>query len=115
MRYLLVVLVSLATGAIAYVVSMRAGGGEQLAVGFEPSMTNDPAEVSSGPPPGYAYLRVEVTRGPSLRDRLQGFVGSLALIAVAIMVTVGALWGLGFLIGRLIRSFVEDGGAQPLP
>lgn len=116
MRYLLVVLVSLGAGAIAYVVTMRTGGREQLAVGFEPATTDGPAEEPSGLPPGYTYLRVEVTRGPSIRDRLVGFVGSLALVAVAIVATAGALWGLGVLIGRLIEAFVQDGGGgQPLP
>jgi hypothetical protein len=103
--------VSLAAGAIAYIVSMRTGERE-LAVGFEPRATED---AGAAPPAGYTYLRLQVTQGPTLRERIQGFVGSLALIAVAIMVTVGALWGLGFLIGRLIESFVEDGGSQPLP
>ncbi|HSD49546.1 MAG TPA: hypothetical protein VLE71_06915 [Actinomycetota bacterium] len=110
MRYLAVILVSLGAGAIAYVVSMLTSERE-LAVGFEPSTGEEPSEVTPRPPAGYTYLRVEVTRGPTLRDRLQGFLGSLALIAVAIMVTVGALWGLGFLIGRLIHSFVEEGGS----
>ena len=109
MRYLVVILLSLAAGAIAYLVSMRTSDRE-LAVGFEPSTGEEPSEVTARPPTGYTYLRVEVTRGPTLRDRLQGFAGSLALIAVAIAVTVGALWGLGFLIGRLIHSFVQEGG-----
>ncbi|HEU4527773.1 MAG TPA: hypothetical protein VFT80_07595 [Actinomycetota bacterium] len=113
MRYLLVVLVSLGAGAIAYVVTMRSGERE-LAVGFEPEAADEPG---AAPPlhAGYTYLKVEVTRGPSIRERLQGFVGSLALVAVAIVATVGALWGLGVLIARLIESFVEDGGSQPLP
>lgn len=113
MRYLLVVLVSLGAGAIAYVVTMRTGERE-LAVGFEPE-TADEADAAPPLHAGYTYLRVEVTRGPSIRERLQGFVGSLALVAVAIVATVGALWGLGVLIARLIESFVEDGGSQPLP
>jgi hypothetical protein len=110
----MVLLVSLGAGALAYVISMRTGERE-LAVGFELPTTEETVEAPPGAPPGYAYLRVEVTSGPTIRERFQGFVGSLALVAVAIAATVGTLWSLGVLIGRLIRSFVEDGGGQPLP
>lgn len=114
MRYLLVVLVSLGAGAIAYVVSMRTGERE-LAIGFEPQAEEEHGDAAVRPPTGYTYLRLEITRGPTIRDRIQGFVGSLALVAVAIVATVGVLWGMGFLIGRLIESLVEPGVGQPAP
>jgi len=105
-RYLLVVLVSLGAGAIAYVVTMRTGGHEQLAVGFEPATTDGPAEEPSGLPPGYTYQWT----GTALQE-IQASGQTVAIVA-----TVGALWGLGVLIGRLIEALVQDGGGgQPLP
>ncbi len=113
MGYVVVALLSIAVGAVVYVVSMRSAEDEVLAIGFEPEPAppEPPApDVVDGPPPGYTYLQVAVTRGPSIRERLQGFLGSLALVAVAALGVAGALYGVGVLIGRVIRSFIGDGG-----
>lgn len=117
MRYLVVMLLALVAGAVTYLVSMRMGEEEYVAIGFEPGppVPEEPSGAP-GPPPGYTYLQVALTDGPSMRERLQGLLGSLALIAVAMMAMAGAMYGAGVVIGRLIRSFLgeEDGGA-PIP
>ena len=119
MRYLAVVLVSLGVGVVVYVISMRTGEDEVLALGFEPDAPShdEPTGASvEGPPPGYTYLQVAVTRGPSIRERLQGFVGSLALVAVATIAVAGTLYTVGWAISRLVQSFIgEDGGGGPSP
>ena len=118
MRYLAVVLVSLGVGVLVYVISMRTREDEVLALGFEPDVPvhEDPTATVDGPPPGYTYLQVAVTKGPSIRERLQGFIGSLALIAVATIAVAGTLYAVGWAIGHMVRSFIGDGGgATPSP
>ncbi|MGZ8596072.1 MAG: hypothetical protein ACXWYJ_10470 [Actinomycetota bacterium] len=119
MRYLAVMLVSLGVGAVVYLISMRTGEDEVLALGFEPDLSSpdEPAVATvEGPPPGYTYLQVAVTKGPSIHERLQGFIGSLALVAVATIAVAGALYTVGWVISRLISSFLgDDGGGEPFP
>jgi hypothetical protein len=118
MRYLVVMLLSLAAGAVVYVVSMRTGQDETYAIGFEPElpMLDEPPGATADPPPGYTYLQVAVTNGPSIRERLQGLLGSLALVVVAMMAVAGALYAIGVVISRVIRAFVgEDGSGASLP
>jgi hypothetical protein len=120
MPYVLVLLVSLAVGAVVYVLSMRAEEPEPAAVGFEPTVVPLPAPEPAqpapspgveGPAPGYTYLQVAVTRGPSARERIQGFVGSLALVAAAAVALAAGFYAVGALIGRLIRSFLGTDGS----
>lgn len=114
---------SLGVGALVYVISMRTGEDEVLALGFEPepSPAEPPAELTAeltvdGPPPGYTYLQVAVTRGPSMRERLQGLIGSLALVGVATIAMAATLYAVGWAISRVIRSFLGDSGSDlPLP
>lgn len=113
MGYVVVALLSLAVGAVVYVLSLRVVEDEVVAVGFEPEPSPaepPPSDGLAGPPPGYTYLQVAVTRGPSIRERLQGFVGSLALVAVAALGVAGTLYGIGVLVGRVIRSFIGQSG-----
>jgi len=109
MPYLVVLLVSVAVGALVYVLSMRAGGGGRFAVGFgsedSPQEGSDPA---AGAAVGYTYLQVAVTRGPSLRQRLQGLVGSLVLIVAAAIALAGALYAVGWLVTRTVERFVGE-------
>ncbi len=107
MRYLVVLLASLGVGAVVYIVSLRAAEQEPAAVGFEPPEAPAPPDAAGeGPPPGYTYLQVEVTRGPSIGQRIQGLLGSLALVAIAAVAMALSLYALGALIGRMIRSYI---------
>ena len=109
MPYLVVLLVSVAVGALAYMVSMRAGSGEPLAVGFGPEgPAAEGSDVATGAAVGYTYLQVAITRGPSIRQRLQGFVGSLVLIVAAAFAVAGVLYALGWLVSRTIERFVTE-------
>jgi hypothetical protein len=116
MRYLVVMILSLGVGAVVYVLSMRAEETEPVAIGFEPPPREEPpgapepASAVEGPAPGYAYLQVAVTSGPSLRERIQGLVGSLALVALAAVVVAGGFYAVGALISRLVQAFVGDTG-----
>ncbi len=104
MRYVAVLVVSLTVGTLVYLLSLRAPD-EPSAVGFEPP--DEPAGVPADPPPGYTYLRVPVTRGPSLGERLQGLLGSLALVVMGAVALAASLWAVGVLIGRTIRSYLR--------
>ncbi len=109
MRYVMVVLLSLAVGGIVYVLSMRAGEAEPVTVGFGPEGPPPDGDLK-GPdaPHGYTYLQVAVTQGPSIHERLQGLVGSLVLIAFAAVAVAGAFYLLGALISRVIEKFVGE-------
>lgn len=107
MRYLVVLFASLAVGAIVYVVSLRTAEREPAAVGFEPAPPSPAGPPSEGPPPGYTYLLVQVTRGPSIGERIQGLLGSLALVAIAAVVLALSVYAAGALLGRLIRSSIS--------
>jgi hypothetical protein len=107
MPYLLVTLLSIGVGALVYVLSMRASAAEPLTVGFEPEVPGGlTSELVSAP--GYTYLQVAVTRGPSLRERLQGLVGSLVLVVVAAFAVAGTLYALGWLVNQTIERFVNE-------
>ena len=116
MRYLVVMFLSLGVGAVVYVLSMRAEEAEPVATGFEPPSREEPSTASErasdieGPAPGYAYLQVAVTSRPSIRERIQGLVGSLALVALAAVAVAGGFYAVGALISRLVQTFVGDTG-----
>jgi len=101
------------------VISMRTGEDEVHAIGFEPEPSGHDGFAGStvdSPPPGYTYLQVPVTRGPSIGERFQGLIGSLALVAVAMVGVAGALYAVGWAVGRVIRSFLgNDDGSLPPP
>jgi len=117
MRYLVVMALSLGVGIVVYVLSMRAEEAEPVAIGFEPPIVPPEEQVAApaegtttvtGPSPGHTYLEVEVTKGPSFRERVQGLVGSIALVALAAVAVAGGVYAIGTLIGRLVRSFLGD-------
>ena len=124
MPYLVVLIVSLGVGAVVYVLSLRAEEPEPVAIGFEPTIVPAPVPTAEpgaaeagggpaveGPAPGYAYLQVAITKGPSARERIQGFVGSLALVAAAAVALAAGFYAAGALLGRVIRSFLETNGS----
>ena len=109
MPYLVVLLVSVAVGAVVYVLSMRASGGGRFAVGFDPeSSRSEASDPAAGAAVGYTYLQVAITRGPSLRQRLQGLVGSLVLIVAGAFALAGALYAVGWLVTRTVERFVGE-------
>lgn len=56
--------------------------------------------------PGYTYLRI-ATSGPSSRERVQGFVGLIVLIAVSAAVLALAVYQAGHIINQTIEHFVK--------
>jgi hypothetical protein len=118
MRYGVVFLLSLGVGALVYVLSLRAAASEPVAVGFEPeepssaeSTTAEPTTgeagppTVAGPPPGYTYLQVAITDGPSMRQRLQGLIGTIVMVALGAAAVAASFWALGSAVDRVIRSF----------
>lgn len=57
---------------------------------------------------GYTYLRV-ATSGPSVRERLQGFVGLIVLISVSAALLALAAYQAGHLINETMRHFLNGG------
>ncbi len=110
MRYALVVLVSISVGVLVYVLTLRFGQAEPVAVGFEPEPFTPPGRSQTSEPPqprvvNYRYLMVEVD-GRTWRDRLQGLIGSVALVLLGAALVAGTLYTAGAAINRLIRSFL---------
>jgi hypothetical protein len=57
---------------------------------------------------GYTYLRV-ATSGPSVRERLQGFVGLIVLISVSAALLALAAYQAGHLINETMKHFLKGG------
>ncbi len=103
--YLLLLLLSIGVGAVVYALSIRGAGTDATAAGFGPET---PSSEPLGAPPGYTYLQVSITRGPSLGQRLQGLVGSIVLVVVGALAVAGMLYSLGVVIGRTIERFLGE-------
>jgi hypothetical protein len=112
MRYGLVLLLSISVGLLVYLLSMRTGRSEPATVGFDPAESGPQGSQkdlgTGGAPPGYTYLQVAVTRGPSFQDRIQGFLGSLVLIVVGTLAVSGMLYGLGVIVSRTVERFLGE-------
>jgi hypothetical protein len=114
MGYGVVFLLSLGVGALVYVLSLRATASEPVAVGFEPeeptsaepTTGEDGPPTVAGPPPGYTYLQVAITDGPSMRQRLQGLIGTIVMVALGAAAVAASFWALGSAVDRVIRSFL---------
>ena len=107
MPYLLVLLFSLLVGAAVYLATVRTEG-EASTLGFGEDTGRAAAEATvptAGP--GYAYLRVS-TEGPSIRDRLQGFVGVVVLVGLGAAILAFSIYEAGHLINVLIESFLDS-------
>lgn len=111
MAYLIVVGLSVLVGGAVYVATMRAGEASSAAIGFEGTTRPGTDEGSivepEGPGPGYTYLRV-ATRGPSWRDRLQGFIGLVILVVVGAAVLAFGIYQLGHLVNLTIERFLDS-------
>ena len=115
MRYAVVFVLSIGVGWLVYALTMRAERSEPATVGFEPPPTppEEPEAQPIGigaeaPEPGYTYLRVAVTGGPSIRERVQGLLGSLVLIVIGTIAVASAFYALGVLISRTIEKFLGE-------
>jgi hypothetical protein len=144
MRYVFVLVLSLASGGAVYYLTLRTGERQQLAdLGFGPAAparsrppesaspslpedeaTHEPSEVpeaiadvpfaeetsvaTARAGMGYTYLRV-ATSGPSLRERLQGFVGLIVLISVSAALLALAAYQAGHLINETMQHFLKGG------
>ena len=118
MRYFAVLLFSLGVGGVVYALSMRASEDEPITVGFEPDEAAAPAPprapradgaaagTAPQPDPGYAYLQVLVTRGPSWRERIQGLVGVMVLIVIGMALVAASIYAAGSVIDRTIQKFL---------
>ncbi len=107
MPLLLLAVVSVAVGAVVYLGTVQGAADGHASLGFgDDEAALDPADPWP-PPPGYAYLRVS-TQGPSLRERLVGFIGVLLLIAASAAILAFALYEVGHLINGTIEAFLEQ-------
>ncbi len=102
----IVVALSLLVGGGVYLATIRGGADGPAAVGFEGADV-EAGEPVEGPGPGYTYLRV-ATRGPSWRDRVQGFIGLLILLFFATTALAYGIYQLGHLINLTINRFFEQ-------
>ncbi len=108
MAYLIVVALSLLVGGGVYIATLRASEDRPAAVGFEGLGGQEDGGDPEGPGAGYAYLRVLV-RGPTWRDRIQGFVGLLVLIVVATVALAFGIYQLGHIVNSTIEHFFPTG------
>lgn len=105
MPYVVVLALSLLVGGAVYLATVRTEG-EVSALGFGDDAAPTPAEGSApSAGPGYAYLRVS-TEGPSIRDRLQGFIGLVVLVGIGAAALAFAVYQAGHLINVVIESFL---------
>lgn len=104
MPYLVVLALSLLVGGSVYLSTVRSER-ESTSIGFGEEPVAGGA--APAPPPGYTYLRVS-TRGPSLRDRIQGFVGVLVLVSLAAAAIAFGIYQAGHLINQTIESFLNS-------
>jgi hypothetical protein len=111
MAYLIVIGVSVLVGGAVYLATMRGGDQGPAAVGFSGAPAADGGEPSSlaaeAPGPGYTYLRV-ATRGPTWRDRLQGFIGVVILVVIGAAVLAFGVYQLGHLVNLTIERFLDS-------
>jgi hypothetical protein len=101
----IVVALSLLIGAGVYLATIRREVEGPAAVGFEGADPESGGPVER-PGPGYTYLRVG-TRGPTWRDRVQGFIGLLILLFFATTALAYGIYQLGHLINLTINRFFD--------
>lgn len=102
---MIVVVVSLLVGGAVYAITLRNGRNVEMAFGFGEEGEGD-AETRI-PEPGYAYLKVATTL-PSWRDRIQGFVGLVVLVAASAALLAFGIYQLGHLVNQVIERFLEQ-------
>lgn len=107
MPFVIVVVLSVLVGGAVYLGTVRMQE-RPPAPGFGETGPDEGLEAiqPGAPPPGYAYLQVS-TRGPELRERLQGLVGVIVLLGVGAAALAFALYELGHLINKTIEAFLD--------
>lgn len=105
MAYLAVIALSLMIGGIAYLATLRSAREGPAAVGFDAADGGSEGSADA-PGAGYTYLRV-ATKGPTWRDRLQGFLGLVVLLFFATAALAYGLYELGHALNLTIARFFE--------
>jgi hypothetical protein len=107
MPLVIVAVLSVLVGCAVYLGTVRREG-VPPATGFGQTRPEEALEAiePGAPAPGYAYLQVS-TRGPELRERLQGLVGVIVLLGVGAAALAFALYELGHLINKTIEAFLD--------
>ena len=107
MPLVIVVVLSVVVGCAVYLGTVRTQV-KPPATGFGESESDGTLEAfePGAPAPGYAYLQVS-TRGPELRERLQGVVGVIVLLGIGATALAFALYELGHLINKTIEAFLD--------
>ena len=107
MPFVIVAVLSVVVGCAVYLGTVRTQG-EPPATGFGETEPEEALEAfePGAPAPGYAYLQVS-TRGPGVRERLQGLVGVIVLLGVGAAALALALYELGHLINKTIEAFLD--------
>jgi hypothetical protein len=107
MPFMIVAVLAVLVGCAVYVGTVRPQGAPP-ATGFGESESDGaPRAIEPGAPaPGYTFLQVS-TRGPELRERLQGVVGVIVLLGVGATALAFALYELGHLINKTIEAFLD--------
>jgi hypothetical protein len=106
MGYLIVLGASVVVGVAVYGATVRAGRERPAAVGFDAAGEDGEPMRVEAPGPGFTYLRV-LTRGPSWRDRIEGFIGLLVLLFVGATVLAFGIYQLGHLVNLTIERFLD--------
>ncbi len=106
MAYAIVIVLSLLMGSLVYLATLRAGRDGPIAVGFDVGDAGPGEGPVEAPGPGYTYLRV-ATRGPTWRDRLQGFIGLVILLFFATAALAYGIYALGHALNLTIARFFE--------
>ena len=105
MLYFLVLVLSLLVGASVYFATVRTER-DVPALGFgQDPETNPAGGTAPAAGPGYSYLRVS-TEGPSVGDRMLGFIGTIVLVALGAAVLALAIYLGGRLVNLMIESFL---------
>ena len=106
MPFVIVVVLSVVVGCAVYLGTIRTQ--EPPATGFGELESDGALEAvePGAPAPGYTYLQVS-TRGPELRERLQGVIGVIVLLGIGATALAFALYELGHLINKTIEAFLD--------
>jgi hypothetical protein len=99
--FVVVAVVSVLVGVVAYVGTVRGVAGEPSAMGF-----GEPATAGAEPTPGYTYLQVSTQR-VAVRDRLLGIIGLVLLLALGAAALAFGLYQAGHLVNQTIEAFLE--------
>lgn len=102
---MLVLGLSLLVGGAVYLATVRSED-KVSTLGFGENIEPRPEETAAPTAGlGYSYLRVS-TEGPSIRDRLQGFIGVMVLVGLGAAALAFVIYQAGHIINVVIESFL---------